>query len=165
MTIDLMQQPIAEAQTFTVDVNAALGFVDVIATPTFGLLTARDGSKKFSEGDNFTILSIGIVLPLSFEIYENAGTDHLTPGIHFTAMQDGGAPQLELNPEGVVLPFGQYEMNLGVFQNAASLPWDFNLAFGIDKMRISMEGVPAALDGIKFHVPIFAKIEHTIALN
>jgi len=161
--IDLLQQPVGDAQTFTVDNTQA--FVDLNNTPSLGVLTARNGDKVFTRGDNFNILSVGVVMPINYQIYPNSVGGHITTGIEFFVKENAGASTVPVDPEGVVLPFGSYEMNLGAYFDVENVPYDFNLYFGIDKMRISMVGVPDSENGKVYSVPVFAKVEHTIEVN
>lgn len=165
----LMQSTDDETAKFTV--NTAVDFV-ALTLPADGKLIRGDAKDVLQFKDHFTILSLGAVLPLSFEFYENdlAGDFRNTQLILF-AKDKGGGANVNITPNTVMLPFGNYEMNMGNYNQVPAgitdtdgyrLYMNFNSGFN---QNISMVGAPAALNGKEFRVPLFMKILHTLPMT
>lgn len=164
--IDLLMNKVGNSGKFTVD--TAVNFVNVVlaADP---VLHNGDGNSRFTKRDHFQLLSFGCVLPLGFEFYENdlAGS-FVPPRVNIYAQLVGGGASLPIIPDNPYLPWANYEMNLGNYNNlGATFSTDFELkaAFTtVYNQRISMIGVDLSLHGEEFHCPIMVKVLHTIPL-
>lgn len=164
--IDILSTFGDESQFFTV--NTAVKFVTLTASPSGdGFLKTAEGKDTFQPGDNFILLSIGCLLPIGFEFYEwKAAVTTSLPNIHLKRKVGAGLMSFWV-PNTIWLPFGNYELNMGVFFEAPVDLLGFKLAsdLTIAAARISMIGVPAALNTDEFRVPIFWKVLHTLAIQ
>ena len=134
-----------------------------------GLFERPDGGKRFTFQDNIVILSIGCELPLGFEFYDNIiGGDFQLPsvGLKYIKNIDGLSTPIK-TPSSFWLPFGNYEMNLGIYNEIVDTVGLFFWIKGFfnANYRISMVNVPDSLNGETFYVPLFLKILHTIELT
>jgi hypothetical protein len=145
-----------------------------------------NGVGDFNLCDNFTLLSLGVKMPLAFEF---CGADAIvmppTPtrseilplrligrwGPNFTNT-------MTLNSGNILLPYENYEMSVN---NYFDIPATWKTAFRINLWptifadysnvdneyppNISMLNVPNSLNGKIFYITIFAKIEHTYDIN
>lgn len=141
---------------------------------TAGQLRNIAGSNVFQYGENYIILSIGCILPLSFQFW-NVNDDQ-RPGFSFWVNKKGTNitnKQSRLN--SIWIPFGSYEMSLGMFfpghgYGDPLIDTDFSLRAkfyykGVGGFpHISMLNLPASLHEQKFYVPIFIKVLHTYPL-
>jgi len=156
------------AATFTV--NLAVAHVDITPAIGTGLLSLSKFQNVLDWKDNFNLLSIGIILPNGFEFYENEDSvtnDFFPPFVDLKYIRDTDSVVFPINPARITLPSGNYELSINQFfevnkdiKNAFSIIG--RLADTAPKIqKISMINVPADLDGETFHIPIYAKIEHT----
>ncbi len=165
--IDLLMHKGGEAATFTVD--TAVDFV-ALSLGASGLLTNGDGDSRFTLKDHFQILSFGCTLPLGFEFYDNdLGGVYFPPRVNMQTQLVGGGLIQQIIPDNPWLPFANYEMNLGNYNNlGANYIADFEMLANFTvtyDQRISMIGVSDDLHAKVFRCPIFVKILHTITLE
>lgn len=165
----LMQNTDTETAKFTV--NTAVTSVPLVL-PTNGKLERADAKDVMQFKDHFQILSLGAVLPLSFEFYENdiAGDFRGTRLVFFAKNKSGGG-NIALSPDTFWLPFGNYELNMGNYVKVPSGITDvngyrlyLNFESGVGQ-NISMVGAPASLNAVEFRVPLFMKILHTLPMT
>jgi hypothetical protein len=138
----------------------------------------------FRSGDNIELLSYGYFIPERFIMYEpvsgGAGIENPSLTIALYAFTDplppGVGVQIPLNQFGFLgnmkMPFQNYEMAMGIFVDAAqaigekfwietNFPWNS----GVNPKRLSMVGVPAALNGVTIHIVPFIKVMHNFPLE
>ena len=160
-----------EASQFTV--NLAADWVTVASPIGDGILSLTDTINKFAFKDNLNILSMGVFLPFGFEFYEDT---HDISGKFIPTYIESRILRVSDKAIFVLIsrtnmPMENYELNLGIFIEpdttigerfylSANLPTD-----GDELIRVSMINVPAAFDEKVFHAPIFAKVEHTLAME
>jgi|WetSurMetagenome_2_1015567.scaffolds.fasta_scaffold20458_7 hypothetical protein len=160
-------------------VNTAVNSVDIpdAAAPK----TLRGGIQtmfEFTNGDNIMLLSAGYFIPERFAIYEHGGAGLMVNpvmAVKFGAYRIVAGTRVTLNQFGnngvLKLPFPNYEMSLGAAIDTASLigenfslEVDFPFGSGVDQVRLSMVGVPAAMNGITVHIVPFVKVLHNFEL-
>jgi hypothetical protein len=137
------------------------------------------GQSTFARGDNFIVLSIGIVLPLSFQLHRqnDVAASPLILSFYGKALAKLYYFR-EFNPGGagyVALPMENYETSLGVFVDIQNQDVNtgsyiknsvFTLQYGIaGTSNVSMSGVPTALNGTVQRLVPFVKVLHTLALS
>lgn len=175
--IDVLTQneQVGVDQFATFTVNVAFNFVPlVIPAGDTGIMENAQGFSWLIYKEHFNLISIGFVLPLGFEIFNvlTGAADPVLPSLNLRFKQNGGV-SAQLQPGKLYIPFGSYELNMGTFYNMNStlspvLTSSYQLLFNFDATRtvnISMVGVPAMLNGMTFSAPVFAKIEHTNAME
>ncbi len=156
-----------ETWKFTVDV----GVTHVAMTQPFrdGLLQRADFRTHFRAADHFQILSVGCVLQLGFQFWENSLIGDFRPPKLVLNAKIGGGGLTAIEPSTMWLPYENYEMNLGsynnlnttVFNDTFSLHCSFDTGQG---QNVSMVGVPDELDEMEFRCPIYMKVLHTIPM-
>lgn len=160
-------------------VNNAVNYVNLSAIGGLGSqLSACNGAfKKFVRGDNFIILSVGYFIPEAFRIFEylDAGlTKYSAPIISLFASAGGAViPITQFGNNGELkLPFPNYEMSIGVFidtEKSGLTDPTFILSvyfpLVVNTVRISMVGVPVALNGLTFKVTPFIKVLHNFPIT
>lgn len=127
--------------------------------------------SKFTRGDNFTILSMGYILPESFVLANQLQKS--TASFDLTAYKAVSTIDIPLEAVGVngrlAVPFPNYELNVGTFVDTedASIDEDFYLrVVSTDPYPlVSMLNVPASFDAETFEVPIFIKVLHNFTLT
>jgi hypothetical protein len=169
--IDILSQYDDDSFKFTV--NLAVDFVPVVKTNDGTMSKAKTAgvTKLFQFADHPILLSMGCILPLGFEFYENltGGTiDFYAPTVSILLR---GSPSGAISAPDVrnyTLPFPNYEMSLGQYIKVTEISPPVTEEFSIElelsstpAQRISMINVPAALDGEEFHCPLFLKVLHT----
>lgn len=160
--IDILSQP--ESASCYFQVNTGLSFVQLQPCSSgIGKHIRADTKYKFSRGDNVVLLSVGFILPLSFELWESG--NHMPTRLQLKAGQDDLTQDL-FEPPGIFIPFENYELNCGVFLEAPNCVDFWTVDFEIENLsvKISMLNVPASLDESQFHVPVFCKVLHTIPM-
>jgi hypothetical protein len=167
--------------TFTC--NNAVNFVSVTqnATPTQAFINGA-GYSKFSMQDNFSILSITPILPHGY-IFANlplTGGSYFQPrfrlGVIDTAFPSTLLLLKCLSADGSIhLPFANYELSLGVFQNvlelsptlAAATTFQIKanvLSTSAGTANISMLGSPASMNTVVLPLCLQLKILHTLPM-
>ena len=153
-------------------VNTAVN--DLLPANTGGLLTPdkTNSQQWFAPGDSFTLISYGFTLPFSFAqgaLYQAAIKG--LPSLTFQ-LQEFGQPPVPINPlalQIICVPYLGGEITLGYFVDLAVLAagslylgGKFTLSAVWNQLpRISMIGVPAALNGTTQYMPMWAKVEHS----
>lgn len=163
----IMNQTDAETWSFTV--NNLVTHVPMVAPNNDGLLYRADSRYQFLEADHFQILSYGCVLQLGFQFWENdVGGEYIAPEIYFGAKVGAGA-LIAIEPNTIWLPYENYEMNLGAYNNLNTTV--FNDTFSLfcsflkgQAQNISMIGVPDDLNGLVFRCPLYMKVLHTLPM-
>lgn len=171
--IDILSHNGEAAFYFTVDVATNFVFLNRHANAEAILSNFGATRDKFKHADNIKILSIGCSLPLGFEFWENdAAGEPFTPFCYLFIKKGTAAfgVKTSIDPGAVHIPFANYEMSFGMFYDeGVTMGESYNLLaeFNDDDFpqRISMLNVPAALDEMVFHCPIFAKVEHTLIMD
>lgn len=152
-------------------VNTAVDYVDIIPPVGDGVLSIGGVFNAFVWKDQINLLSFCALLPLSFEFYQNQRMFGPNPpwpdSVKFRYQRVSDGVFFDWIPNTYNLISGNYELNIGAYLEpdpliendyhiTARLPDD-----GFFVTRISMIGVPAALNGKDFACPIFVKLEHT----
>ena len=133
----------------------------------------------FQDGDNIELLSVGYHIPERFVLYDSLPGVGATAPVIITrlyAYQNVSGVSVPLDQFGnngnIKIPFPNYELSLGVFVDAHTvigepfyLQIEFPVTTGFDVWNISMQNVPAALNGQTFHIVPFVKILHNFALT
>jgi hypothetical protein len=136
------------------------------------------GNSIFQNGDSFSLLTAGLVLPESFTQYKDV--DALTQSciklIFFLTGASGKNYTLDTlgQQAQIPLPHENYETAFDIFINAKKqtqllhpeivLNEEFFLQLIIDDIMISMAGIPAALDGKTLAIVPYIKILHNFQL-
>jgi hypothetical protein len=182
MTIDVLSQTSAESAYF--ETNTAVEKVPL----TYGSGKMYDANYMpalFSK-DHFILLSMGVVLPLGFELYNVdyqppngepptglpiVGAYHNElPVIELSMVNDGETPEAANIFQKLYLPFLNYELSIGKYFQVpnvvTALKYNIYANFlNTSLVYISMLGVPEALNEKIFQVPIFIKILHTLNMQ
>ena len=184
--IDVMALLPDHSPYFTVDTSGVLS-VSIrrpIHNPAYDfLLRSANGKKTFTKGDDFTVLSVGFILPESFCLAKAPSNllQH-NPSITLGAQKTtgGGIAFLpNFGVDGIMCPIENYELPVNVFvdMNKVAAPVflnnNFNLycAFlGLDEgnsifPQVSMVGVPVALNGTVQNITVFVKVIHNFPLT
>ncbi len=162
--IDLMQHDFVNAASFTVDTTGPDSVSIVpIAAP---VLSDYNGNSAIPGGDNFTILSMGYVLPRGYEAFQNAAGNMSAHATMIVKPATDPALPLEPGPAGVLIPFGNYELSLGITQDVTLITAEaYELQFKLEGLKVSMLNVPVSENGKVYKVPLFAKIAHTLKIT
>ncbi len=167
--IDILMHS-ADSDTPYFTVNTGVSNVSM-SLPAEGLLKAANTLDVLQATDHFQILSLGAVLPLGFEFWENDNAgDFRGVNIHLDYKLTTGGPLTPLDPQAVWLPYGNFEFNLGNYVkfNTLLVDEDFRLYLNFESVvgqKVSMIGVDDALNTLEFRVPLFMKILHTLPLT
>lgn len=153
-----------ESSSARFDVNTAAPFVQLDSSPA-GFMYTATGKSVFPSIDNYIILSIAFVLPLGFEIYNSVesvnGNLFQLPAVQRRTKAVGGG----FSPigENLLIPFANYELNLGIFQTGHFGTIGYEMLFNFaNDINISMVNVPEDLNEQRFYVPIWIKVLHTL---
>jgi hypothetical protein len=177
--IDILCHKADEKSTFTVDTTGPL-FVNVSAGSSLKMYAGEN--SKFARYDNFRLLSVGIALPESFTFSQVvAGGTKLNTGIlvEISGWDVTNASTFSLPFSGgggaILVPLENYEMPLDVFVNMENLKavcsGPFQILASITVLdsgtypRVSMVGVPAALNATVQSITLFMKILHNSPLS
>lgn len=161
--IDLLMNRNVSAPKFTVDTAVQSVPVTYDLLLSDGLLSSDNGTDYLQVGDNFTVLSMGYVLPLSFELYSvQAGGLNENPAFILQTI-DRVVFVESLEPDQIYIPLPNYEMNFGTFYDNPGKEVALRVQMRHD-MEVSMVGVNPALHGETFRIPVFAKILHNLEL-
>ena len=183
--IDIMTPAVDRGAQFTV--NIAAPSVPIVPVPAaISTLYSGDGKSEFVHNDNYIILSVGYLIPESFCI-----ANYDIPSVPADNM---AVPQVLLSAYGLVslvhhpvlgfgtdgqmrLPFPNYEFSVGIFIDVntghspfiSSEGFELRLQFpvypGAEQANISMQNVPAGLDGQVIYVTPFLKVLHNLPLT
>jgi hypothetical protein len=181
--IDVMMPPLNSLPYFVVDTTGPL-YVPIVypAGPPLKYLITGDGKYTFAKGDNFVIMTCGLVMPLSFQLDRSNVT---WPYIRFSMNAFGvttGKTYIlkEISGSGAApvfyLPMENYDVSMDVFidiQNQDPVAGDylknetFTIGVSLDLYLtdVSMVGVPAALNAKDMFVTPYVKILHNFALT
>ena len=180
--IDILTISPAWLPRFTVD-KAEAAVTTFYPTPGEGekadnSLKNAIGNSIFQNGDSFSLLTAGLVLPESFTQYKDV--DALTQSciklIFFLTGASGENYTLDTlgQQAQIPLPHESYETAFDIFINAKKqtqllhpeivLNEEFFLQLIIDDIMISMAGIPAALDGKTLAIVPYIKILHNFQL-
>lgn len=163
---------VQNANTFTVDNSQP----SVPIVTGGGTLTAELsnvlGNVQFAPGDNFEILSIGIALPLQFQLYDteiNSISAQFIPSILLQVFNGATVPLPGLNNGQISIPFANYEYSIGQFINVQTLGmnpfWLLGKFNSLVTSTVNMSNVPNSLNGQTFSANIFIKIQHNFPLT
>jgi len=182
--IDVLTILPQEAPYFTVDLTPGTLSVPlyVYDGSTYCIMHRGGGAWKFQYKDNFTVLSAGFYLPESFAMASPPDSDYQAcMSLALYLMKpDGSASSIttQFGLGGIQLPLENYEMPVGIYVDLAKdcgLPL-ITTAFGImgvikgidddvpARPRISMVGVPSALDETVQRLTVFIKVVHNLPL-
>jgi hypothetical protein len=177
--IDVLTLLPAKQQKFTV--NTAVDYVATAfpAVPPYLLFNAN-GLASFINGDNFSILSAGLVFPESFTPWKDpADLGILGLPVDNIFIQGISADFYHIDVIGKVdnlfVPMENFELNTDVFvrckkqENVAHPGTFLNENFYLvtdnsNTIKISMKNVPAAFNGKIFSITPFFKILHNFPL-
>lgn len=172
---DTLTCPASKAPFFTVDLDEQSVALSLPAEPRPYLENAS-GANQFQAGDNFSILSAGIIIPYSFTPYvsntENAAANRLKIQIDDTAGRAYSLPELGAESQ-VHIPLENYEVGLGIFipvvtktrdNGGQLLTGNFLLRYAITGMVISMLSVPLDFAGMSIPVFPYLKIIHNFPM-
>ena len=157
-------------------VNNLVDSVDSVAAadPTKLQFTNASGEKTLLKGDNFSILSMGFILSEAFTVWKAAAATPL-PSIflNMKGVTSLNAYKIDaLGVENIIhIPMENYETALDLFVDCSKqtqfgiipityLNENFTLNTDYTLIKISMAGVPAALNGKTFPITPFIKIAH-----
>lgn len=170
--IDVLMNKPSDSASFVCDKNADYVELSVPVGGSVGYLESIAGNQGFIYGDNFIVLSIGCVLPLSFQFWNDDKYTRQGCSLYVNNAGGGITHPFEKLPH-VWFPFGNYEMSFGIFNpgfgwidptiavNFALRAKFFDDASG-NFARISMLNLPESLHEKEFYVPIFIKVLHTL---
>lgn len=181
--IEIMTTAVDRGAQFTV--NIAVPSVPLIQVPAaIPILFSASGISTFVQGDNFIVLSGGYFIPESFSL-----ANYDSPSVPANNM---AVPQMWLTAYGLTttlqhsigafgyngrirIPFPNYEFSIGTFVNVINnvspinenfqLQLDFPSYPGAEQANISMQNVPAGLDGQVIYVTPFLKVLHNLPLT
>lgn len=166
MMIDIMANKGIQQPRFIVD-NTAL-YKPLLPDRSYtGLLQNAYNATMFTKIDHFTVLSIGLSLPLGFTITNNPNDEPLITELYTREVITGNLALIDK----YYLPFDSYEISIGKFYELGNnYNHNFELLFLLPTIdgilaNISMLNVPAALNTIQFPAFLFAKIQHTLVLT
>ena len=175
MIIDTLIQYGTEAAKFTV--NNAVDYVEpVYDAPSTKVLSIGGVFNRFTWRENLVLISIGLFLPLGFDLYpkkRNADNEPWPDYIDLFWRRASSGVLFGWQPSRYNLPSVNYELSIGATLNPPdSVGEDFNLVAIIPdtndlegSTRVSMLNVPDSLNGEVFSCPVFAKIGHTLILT
>ena len=169
--IDLIAQ-VDSSTMASFTVNVAVNSVALsVPVGDVGILYSSNEESWFQFLDHFTLISLGYRLPLGFEflsVQDNLAQECL-PSIEMR-VKENGRPAAYLYPHNIFMPFDNYELNFGHYYNIPIITVSaeaYQIVFNFRQnwtYNVSMVNVPAALNGVTYYVPIFAKVEHTLDL-
>ncbi len=162
--------------------------VNMVAVPDMAAAVVMKSSDEFfycfRRGDNIEILSFGFFIPERFIMYESLsgglGNESPAPILALYAFTDPPPPavgvQIPLNQFGFLgcmkTVFPNYEMAMGTFIDVETeigekfwIECNFPFNNGVNNPQLSMVGVPAALNGLTFHLVPFIKVAHNFPLE
>ena len=174
--IEILQHKMSDGQCAFFVASNLVNSVEltVPAGDIAGQLRTIDDRNIFNFGENYIILSMGCLLPLSFQFW--SVNDDARVGFSFWINEGGTViTNRQRRLEHIWVPFGSYEMSLGMYFpgsdfGEATIDDDFEIrAKFFDKggnfPHISMLNLPDSLHEQKFYVPIFIKVLHTYGLG
>lgn len=156
-------------ETWKFTVNNLVTDVAMVAPANDGLLSRADFKELFQEADHFQILSLGCVLQLGFQFWENdVAASFRGPKLSLNA-KIGGGGLTAIEPSTIWLPYENYELNLGSYDNLNTTVFTstFSLHLSFDTgqgQNVSMVGVPDVLNGEVFRCPLYMKVLHTLPM-
>jgi hypothetical protein len=145
-------------------------------------------NDRFRRGDSFTIVSAGIIFPESFQSAIDSGETYKLniPSLLYIYLcevvspfaiydlQELGTSSLAGVRSGVNCPMENYEWAFNTFVDVTKelsnedhprfLDSDFQINVRLVNLWASMIGVPSTVDGKKFYVTPFLKIQHNIQM-
>jgi hypothetical protein len=177
--IDVLTPLLSKCISFTV--NNAVDYVDAAYPGVPYTAKNAHGDTKFQPGDSFVLLSAGVILPEAFTFWKNpALTDEALP---FFGIVPYGVTSTDqyYNPNipggSIYLPMENFECVFDVFFdcraaydiahpliNLFSEKFTLSLAPFAAMDHISMQNVPAAMNGKVFRAVPFIKIMHNLPL-
>jgi len=181
--IDVLIPVAAKLPYFTVNTGAAdVGIVGSYDAADVRLFNA-EGASIFSKGDNFVVATMGLVMPLSFQIDRKSTV--VNPFIQFIVAAQGvttgkiysfreiGAEDADSFMYHVM---ENYDMPVDIFidlQNQAAVTGSYIknerfrmlLALKYAGMKVSMVGVPDDLHGTIQCITPYIKVYHNFALS
>lgn len=161
--IEVLSQRPEESGIFTVDLAA--DSVEITIPNPGGELRSPD-ELNFQYGDNLLLLSVGLYLPLSFELWPLPENNPVEFNIYTTRVSDDQTFPFD-DLFSFHYPFINYELSMNKFlkmpddMNASG--WRVNLQFN-SGVFVSMLGVDASLDTLEFRAIAFAKVLHTLPM-
>jgi hypothetical protein len=182
--IDILTPAPEDCPFFDVDTSAASVLIQdasVITPGSLGVVVRAGGYKYLFSKDNFTILSMGFILPEAFtmaSVVPASGVLYsaFTMMLFLRNAADNSIfyiPQIGIT--GTQIPLENYEMPYGLYVDVSSIAlantkfrlcYDTNqILSGKTKPAISMISVPAALNGTRQRVIPFIKIQHNFTMT
>lgn len=168
--------PKSAAPYFTVDTTK--DFVELTHQDNGGVFQDSNGYYSFQPGDNVYITSCGVMLPFGFHFdlkdgaYNGGGaqSEYLHPSLNLKIGYGTDVATLKGLNAALILPAENLDVPLDIFTNAVdsgSGTTGKYCLFGYvglgnawpssDKVRISMAGVPATLQGKKYYAFVYLR--------
>lgn len=173
--IDILMHDPGNSATFIASDLVDYVELNVSLSTGVGFLQTIDGRGTFRDGEKFIILSMGVLLPFSFQFWND--DKYQRQGIDLFLNNSGGSITTRLPRLGYSwIPFESYEWSVGMFfdNRRATEPvmqqdFEIRARFYSDGSgnfaRISMLNIPEDLVEKQFYAPIFAKVLHTYPLT
>lgn len=187
---DILQYAtVADAPYFTVDTAAA----DVSVTSPAGVETLQNGDGKtlFAQGDNFTIATFGVIMPLGFQLNrDNAVTLPYirlclyakgATSTHLYMFKEIGKDSAPTGPADYSYMYGimeNYDTPADIFINVTDQQPAFvgatllkneafrlSLKMYVTGLKVSMNGVPDTLDATVQRIFPYVKVYHNYPLT
>jgi hypothetical protein len=172
--LDILMLNSDASPSFVVDTSKA-GDGVAIAHAAAGVMFNNAGNYVFSAIDNFIILSCGYVLPENFVMAKSiAGS--LTVGLVLYCKGETTSTIYLLSQFGgsggsLLLPLENYEIPINNFISmkdnfGSGAPENFALMAALTTgQKVSMTGIPSALNTTTQKIKVFVKILHNISLS
>lgn len=146
---------------------------------TYRYMRRAGGYRYLFTKDNFTILSLGFILPESFTLATVPSDASKASCFAFNiALRRAAVPATyayidQLGATGIQVPLENYEMPYGLYVDMTATPYaaltdtKFAMTFDLAGLipYVSMISVPAALHGTTQRVIPFMKIQHNMTLT
>jgi hypothetical protein len=173
MVLDILTLEPASCPKFTVDIEA-----EYVATSMVNAYLINASSKRiFQAGDNFTILSFGILIPGAFSMVVDLN-ESIANTMELKLVKEDATSTYNILPlstystifipldnfENVINTFVDLKRNLA-YAGGADVPFSGNFKLDLSILAyISMLGIPASLDGKIISVAPFVKILHNLPM-
>lgn len=169
--IDVLTLPPSYTPYFVVNTSAASVPISFSASPSNKPFQNAQGFKTFKNGDNFQIISAGMIFPENFTLATSVNTESIIAAIMTVDLHDTAGIHL-LSQLNLAFPMENFELGLGVFVDANTrVVSDFTIECGFfgkvgaTYPLVSMQNVPSALNGTTQLVTIFLKVSHSIIMS
>lgn len=175
--IDILTPVKNDCSYFIADTTGAVSYVTSAVDPNASRFGVNgDDHSVFSANDHFTILSIGYVLPESFQLWRNQA-EMVIPSldIYLKGNTDGFSYYLPGAYREIKVPLDNFETAIDLFVNlkdtvkagggAPLLDQKFSIVIGLKNVAVSMVSQPSAYNGKTMVIIPFVKVLHNQALG